>query len=44
MRGPVRAEGWAEAEKAKTQRYPGGMREHGRILGRAPRKEEKMYR
>ncbi len=37
LRGTVRAEGRAEAEKAKAQRNPGAKREHGIILGRAPK-------
>lgn len=37
MRGIVRAQGWAEAEKAKAQRNPAAMREHEQIFGQAPR-------
>ena len=37
MRGIVRAQDWAEAEKAKAQRNPAAMREHEQILGQAPR-------
>jgi len=33
----VRAQGWAEAEKAKAQRNPAAMREHEQIFGQAPR-------
>ncbi len=33
----MRAQGWAEAEKAKAQRNLAAMREHGQILGQAPR-------
>jgi len=33
----VRAEGWAEAEKAKAQRKSEAERERGRILGHTPR-------
>jgi hypothetical protein len=33
----VRAEGWAEADKAEAQRNPGAKREHRIILGHAPR-------
>ena len=36
MRGTVRAEGWAEADKAEAQRNPGAKREHRIILGHAP--------
>ena len=36
MRGIVRAQGWAEAEKAKAQRNPAAMREHEQIFGQAP--------
>ncbi len=32
----MRAQGWAEAEKAKAQRNLAAMREHGQILGQAP--------
>ena len=38
LRGIVRAQGWAEAEKAKAQRNPAAMREHEQIFGQAPRK------
>jgi hypothetical protein len=34
----VRAEGWAEADKAEAQRNPGAKREHRIILRHAPRK------
>jgi hypothetical protein len=37
LRGIVRAQGWAEAEKAKAQRNPAAMREHEQIFGQAPR-------
>ena len=37
LRGTVRAQGWAEAEKAKAQRNPAAMREHEQIFGQAPR-------
>ena len=37
MRGAVRAEGWAEAEKAKAQRKSEAERERRRILGHTPR-------
>ena len=37
LRGIVRAQGWAEAEKAKAQRNPAAMREHDQIFGQAPR-------
>ena len=37
MREAVRAEGWAEAEKAKAQRKSEAERERGRILGHTPR-------
>jgi hypothetical protein len=37
LRGIVRAQGWAEAEKAKAQRKPAAMREHEQIFGQAPR-------
>ena len=33
LRGIVRAQGWAEAEKAKAQRNPAAMREHEQIFG-----------
>ena len=33
----MRAQGWAEAEKAKAQRNPAAMREHEQIFGQAPR-------
>jgi len=33
----MRAEGWAEAEKAKAQRDREPLGEYGRILGRTPR-------
>ena len=33
----MRAQGWAEAEKAKAQRKPAAMREHEQIFGQAPR-------
>jgi len=36
LRGIVRAQGWAEAEKAKAQRNPAAMREHEQIFGQAP--------
>jgi len=36
LRGIVRAQGWAEAEKAKAQRKPAAMREHEQIFGQAP--------
>ena len=39
LRGIVRAQGWAEAEKAKAQRNPAAMREHEQIFGQAPRCE-----
>ena len=32
----MRAQGWAEAEKAKAQRKPAAMREHEQIFGQAP--------
>ena len=32
----MRAQGWAEAEKAKAQRNPAAMREHEQIFGQAP--------
>ena len=37
LRGTVRAEGWAEAEKAIAQRNQGAKGEHGSILGHSPR-------
>jgi len=37
LRGIVRAERWAPADKARAQRNPRGMREHGRIFGQIPR-------
>jgi hypothetical protein len=40
LRGTVRAEGWAEADKAEAQRKPGAKREHGIILGHAPRRSQ----
>src|SRR5208337_35442 len=40
LRGIVRAQGWAEAEKAKAQRNPAAMREHEQIFGQAPRQTE----
>ena len=33
----MRAQGWAEVEKAKAQRKPAAMREHEQIFGQAPR-------
>ena len=33
----MRAQGWAEAEKAKAQRKPAAMREHEQIFGQAPK-------
>ena len=33
----MRAQGWAEAEKAKAQQNPAAMREHEQIFGQAPR-------
>jgi len=36
----VRAQGWAEAEKAKAQRKPAAMREHEQIFGQAPSARE----
>ena len=36
LRGIVRAQGWAEVEKAKAQRKPAAMREHEQIFGQAP--------
>jgi hypothetical protein len=38
LRGAVRAEGWAEAEKAKAQRKSEAERERRRILGHTPSK------
>ena len=35
----MRAQGWAEAEKAKAQRKPAAMREHEQIFGQAPRED-----
>ena len=36
LRGIVRAQGGAEAEKARAQRNPAAMREHEQIFGQAP--------
>ena len=35
----MRAQGWAEAEKAKAQRNPAAMREHEQIFGQAPSRD-----
>jgi hypothetical protein len=40
LRGTVRAEGWAEADKAEAQRNPGAKREHRIILGHAPSQDD----
>ena len=44
LRGIVRAQGWAEVEKAKAQRNPAAMREHEQIFGQAPRIRRELAR